>query len=111
MEQQNARLPEQICREFAKAVKDLLDVHRSAARNALGPSSGPAKTLPLPLAAQPSPMGKSTDSSGASYTTVKESVSEGVNPAELEAPEAVGREPAWVSRFKTMWIARMGNSR
>ena len=31
MEQQNARLPEQISREFAKAVKPLVDVHLSAA--------------------------------------------------------------------------------
>ena len=56
--QQNAQLPQQLARVFAKGVKPLLEVHRTAAQKALGssssalipisgsasgPSSGPAK--------------------------------------------------------------------
>ena len=67
MEQQNARLTEQISRESANAVKPLLDVHLSAARKALGCCSCPAKAAHLPLVAWPSPARTRTDSSGATY--------------------------------------------
>ena len=97
MEQQNARLPEQISREFAKAVKPLLDVHRSATRKSFGPTSGPARAPLLPLAAQPSHMGKSTDSSGAPYATANVSVSEAV---ESHAAEVVGGERDWLSELR-----------
>ena len=60
---QNRRLPLEISKMFVDTVKPLLGVHRTAADKALGLNSGPAKTRPLPLPAQPSPMGTSTDSS------------------------------------------------
>ena len=67
MEQQNARLPREM---FPMAIKPLLDVPRTTARKALGPSFGPAKASPLPLAAEPSPI--VTDSSRATYATANE---------------------------------------
>ena len=89
MEQQIATHPDHISREFAKAVKPVLDVHPTPARKALRPSSGPAKAAALPLASRPSPARTRTVSSGATYATANESVDEGLNPGELEAAESM----------------------
>ena len=85
--QQNAQLPQQLSKVFAKAVKPLLDVHRTAAQKASAPSAGPAlgpssssakvpssgpakgphsglaRARPLTQAPHPSPVGTSTEGS------------------------------------------------
>ena len=95
--QQNAQLPQQLSRVLAKAVKPLLDVHRTTAQKALGsssgpalgpssssasgPSSGPAKgphsdwarVRPLAQATQFSQAGTRIDNSSAAYATANES--------------------------------------
>ena len=43
IEQRNAQLPHEMSKAFAEAVKPLLDVLRSAAQQALGPSLGVAR--------------------------------------------------------------------
>ena len=97
--QQNAQLPQQLSKVFAKAVIPLLDVDRRAAQNALGSSSGlalglssgppkgpssvsakaqssgPVKARLLPQASQRSSAGTSTDGSATAYTTAQENTS------------------------------------
>ena len=128
---QNAQFPQHRSRVFAKAVRPLLDVHRTAAQKALGPSSGPAlghsptsssgpssgpangphagpaKVRPLSPAARFSPVGTSTDNSRVTYAIASESVLEGVNPAEMEAAEVIEETLCGLSRWE-MWILRLG---
>ena len=80
MEQQNAELPRTLSKVFAKAVKLLLDVNRSARQQALGPRFCVAKAQTPPPAAQASPAGTSADGSSSSYTTAPE----GNEPVQME---------------------------
>ena len=110
---QHAELPRQLSKEFAKVIQPLLDLHRSAANGAMGPSSGPAKSLlppmskaqvprmakgshsvqvksPTPLQTkQPSAAGMGTDSSGAAYAQPAGSMSDEVDPFETDMTLAI----------------------
>ena len=76
-ERRNARSAHELYKLFAKAVKPLLEVHLTAAQQALGPSSGPGNPPLLPLAAPGSCADTSTDSSGSAYAIADSSVGEG----------------------------------
>ena len=93
-----------LSKEFGKGVQPLLDVHLWAAENAIGASSGPAKSLPPPMpkaqlsrtakdslstqvksptplqTKQASPALMDSDWSGATYETPAGSMSDGVEP-------------------------------
>ena len=84
---------------FEDAVKPLLDVHRTAARKAVGPSSGSARMQPLPPVAQPSPAGTATDSSGVAYATAPENESEGVEPGGLELGDLSEGGEDWMDQL------------
>ena len=96
MEQQNARLATELSIAFAKTVMPLLDVHRGAAEQALGPGFVVAKAQPLPPAAQASPADSSADSSGSAYAKAQENVIEGTEPMGMNAG---AEEPNWVEEL------------
>ena len=97
MEHQNARLAHELWKVFPQALKPLLDVHRGAAQQLLGPSFGVAKAQPLPPAAQASPASTSADSSGSAYATTHSSVGEGNEPVEVDAG---ADDPEWMKALR-----------
>ena len=80
MEQQNARLPQELSKVFGNAVKPWLEVHRDGAQKALEPRFGVAKTRPVPLATQASPAGMRKDSSGGADLGGQASIAEENEP-------------------------------
>ena len=97
MEQQNTRLPHELSMFFAKTDKQLLQLHRGAAKHVLGATFAAAKAHPLPLLVQASPAGTNAVSSGSAYGTAHSSVAVGKS---LVGMDAGANELEWVKELR-----------